>query len=211
MEKIRLKNCKISEHLPCIRVRGAEIMEDREIVKLYWERNADAIKETAAKYGGYCRAIAKNILGNSEDAEECVNDTYLNAWNSIPPASPMALCAYLGKITRNLSFDRFRYKRADKRGGGDIELVLEELAECVSEKENTEAEVDKKELVRAINDFLATLSNEKCNIFLCRYWYALPVSKIALKFGMSEGNVSVILNRTRSKLRTHLKERGYEL
>ena len=144
-------------------------MEDREIVNLYWERNSNAIKETASKYGGYCKAIAKNILGNNEDAEECVNDTYLNTWNSIPPNRPNVLSTYLGKITRNLSFDRFRQRHADKRGGGEIELVLDELGECVSGADSVEQKVEKKELIRAINSFLDTLSQEKCNIFLCRY------------------------------------------
>lgn len=122
-------------------------MEDREIVNLYWERNSNAIKETASKYGGYCKAIAKNILGNNEDAEECVNDTYLNTWNSIPPNRPNVLSTYLGKITRNLSFDRFRHRHADKRGGGEIELVLDELGECVSGADSVEQEVEKKELI----------------------------------------------------------------
>lgn len=147
-------------------------MEDREIVNLYWERNSNAIKETASKYGGYCKAIAKNILGNNEDAEECVNDIYLNTWNSIPPNRPNVLSTYLGKITRNLSFDRFRQRHADKRGGGEIELVLDELGECVSGADSVEQKVEKKELIRAINSFLDTLSQEKCNIFLCRYWCA---------------------------------------
>lgn len=120
-------------------------MEDREIVNLYWERNSNAIKETASKYGGYCKAIAKNILGNNEDAEECANDTYLNTWNSIPPNRPNVLSTYLGKITRNLSFDRFRHRHADKRGGGEIELVLDELGECVSGADSVEQEVEKKE------------------------------------------------------------------
>lgn len=186
-------------------------MEDREIVNLYWERNCGAIKETAAKYGGYCKSIAKNILGNNEDAEECVNDTYLNTWNSIPSHRPDILSTYLGKITRNLSFDRVRHRQADKRGGGEIELVLEELAECVSGTDSVEQEIEKQELVRAINNFLDTLSQEKCNIFLCRYWYAIPVSEIAARFGMTEGNVSVILNRIRGKLKHYLIERGYEL
>lgn len=186
-------------------------MEDREIVNLYWERNSTAIKETDSKYGEYCKAIAKNILGNNEDAEECVNDTYLNTWNSIPPSRPNALSTYLGKITRNLSFDRFRYRRADKRGGGEIELVLEELGECVSDNDNVEQEVEKKELVQTINSFLDTLSQKKCNIFLCRYWYAIPVSEIATHFSMTEGNVSATLNRIRGKLKVYLIERGYDL
>ena len=186
-------------------------MEDREIVNLYWERNTNAIKETASKYGGYCKAIAKNILGSNEDAEECVNDTYLNTWNSIPTNRPDVLSTYLGKITRNLSFDRFRQRHADKRGGREIELVLEELDECVSGADSVEQEIEKKELVEEINRFLDTLSQEKCSIFLCRYWYAFPVSEIAARFGMSEGNVSVSLTRIRSKLKSYLIERGYEL
>ena len=186
-------------------------MEDKEIVNLYWERNQRAINETVSKYGGYCKSIAKNILGNNEDAEECVNDTYLNAWNSIPPHRPNTLSTYLGKITRNLSFDRFRSRNAEKRGGGEIELVLAELGECISGTDSVEQEVEKKELVRTINSFLDTLSQEKCNIFLCRYWYAFPVAEIAKRFGMTEGNVSVTLNRIRGKLRTYLIERGYDL
>ena len=186
-------------------------MEDREIVNLYWERNTSAIKETDTKYGGYCKAIAKNILGNHEDAEECVNDTYLNTWNSIPPNRPNILSTYLGKITRNLSFDRFRHRHAEKPGGGEIELILDELGECVSDTDSVEQEVEKKELVRAINRYLDTLSQEKCSIFLCRYWYAIPVSEIAARFGMSEGNVSVTLNRIRHQLKNYLEERGYDL
>lgn len=186
-------------------------MEDREIVNLYWERNTSAIKETDTKYGGYCKAIAKNILGNHEDAEECVNDTYLNTWNSIPPNRPNVLSTYLGKITRNLSFDRFRRRHAEKRGGGEIELILDELGECVSDTDSVEQEVEKKDLVRAINRYLDTLTQEKCSIFLCRYWYAIPVSEIAARFGMSEGNVSVTLNRIRHQLKNYLEERGYDL
>lgn len=186
-------------------------MDDREIVELYIERNPDAINETASKYGGYCTSIARNILGSDEDAQECVNDTYLNTWNSIPPNRPSVLSTYLGKITRNISFDRFRRRRADKRGGGEYELVLDELAECVSGADSVEQEVERKELVLAINSFLDTLSQDKCNIFLCRYWYAFPVSRIASSFGISEGNVSVTLSRIRGKLKKYLTERGYDI
>ena len=133
-------------------------MEDREIVALYWDRDPNAISETDSKYGGYCKSIAKNILGSNEDAEECVNGTYLNAWSSIPPHRPDILSTYLGKITRNLSFDRYRHKQAEKRGGGEIELVLDELAECVSGTDSVEQEFEKNELVRTINSFL-TLTN----------------------------------------------------
>lgn len=186
-------------------------MEDTEIINLYWERNDKAIQETALKYGGYCKAIAKNILGNHEDAEECVNDTYLHTWNSIPSHRPQVLATYLGKITRNLSLDRFRHRCADKRGGGEIELVLEELRECVSGGDSVVQEVEKHELVQTINGFLDALPQKKCTIFLWRYWYVVPVSEIAVRLGMSEGNVSVTLTRIRSKLKRYLKERGYDL
>lgn len=186
-------------------------MEDKDIVALYWQRNQDAISETAAKYGSYCRSIAMRILENNEDALECVNDTYLGAWNSIPPYRPSFLATYLGKITRRLSFDRFRQKNAGKRGGGEIALVLDELAECVSGTESVEDAFARKELIAEINAFLNTLSQEKCSIFLCRYWYALPVSEIAERFGKTENSISVTLNRTRSKLKKHLAEKGYEL
>lgn len=186
-------------------------MEDKDIVNLYWQRNKNAINETASKYGGYCKSISKNILGNNEDAEECVNDTYMNAWNSMPPHKPKILSTYLGKITRHLSFDKIRYYNADKRSGGEIQLVLDELAECVSGNESVENEINKQLLIQEINSFLNTISKENCNIFLCRYWYAMPVSDIAERFGITENNVSVTLNRTRNKLKTYLTERGYEI
>lgn len=186
-------------------------MEDRDIVNLYWQRNQDAIRETAFKYGSYCKSIAKNILGNNEDAEECVNDTYLKTWNSIPPHRPYILSTYLGKITRHLSFDRFRYKNASKRGKGTISIVLDELAECVSGNESVEEEFNKQQLIEEINAFLNSIPREKCNIFLSRYWYANSVSDIAKQFGMTENNVSVTLNRLRKKLKTYLTERGYNI
>lgn len=186
-------------------------MEDREIVALYWARSPDAIEMTAGKYGGYCKTVAQNIVGSAEDAEECVNDAYLRAWNSIPPQRPANLAAYLGKLVRHLSFDRWRSARADKRGGGQMELVLDELADCVPGDGSVEGELDRRELLRAVEAFLDGLSREKRQIFLCRYWFALPVSEIAKRFGRTEGSVSVILNRTRNKLKLYLAERGYDL
>ena len=186
-------------------------MEDREIVDLYWARNSNAIKETASKYGAYCKTIAKNILGNHEDAEECVNDTYLQAWNSIPPHRPDSLSAYLGKITRNLSFDRFRHNRADKRGNGETELVLDELGECVSGADSVEREVAEIELIGAINAFLASLPAKKRQLFVCRYWYADDIKDIAERFEMTENNVSVALCRIRARLRSYLLKSGIEL
>lgn len=186
-------------------------MEEKQIVDLFWERNTAAIRETAAKYDGYCKMIARNILGNDEDAEECVNDAYLRVWNSIPPNRPAVFSAYLGKITRGLAFDRYRRAHAEKRGGGEIPLVLEELEACLSSPNSVEREYDKKELICEINAFLNTLPQVQCRIFLCRYWYALPVSEIAVRFNMSENRVSVTLHRLRAKLKKHLTERGFSI
>ena len=186
-------------------------MEDKEIVQLYWDRDHRAITETASKYGNYCTVIARNILGSKEDTEECVNDTYLNTWNSLPPHRPSILSAYLGKITRNLAFDRFRFEHSQKRGKGEINLVLDELAECVSGTDRVEDEVIRQELIQSINDFLSTIPKKNCNIFLLRYWYVMSISEIAKKYGMTAGNVSVTLSRVREKLKLYLKERSYDI
>jgi RNA polymerase sigma-70 factor (ECF subfamily) len=186
-------------------------MDDLKIVQLYWDRDEQAIPATADKYGRYCTAIAKNILGSNEDAEECVNDTYLNAWNSMPPHRPSVLSTFLGKITRNLSFNRYKHNTADKRGGGETTTVLDELLEIVSDTDSVEQEINRKELVKAIDTFLGTLSADKRGIFICRYWYFDSISTIASSFGMTENNVSVNLNRTRLKLHNYLLERGFEL
>lgn len=186
-------------------------MEDKDIVSLYLQRNKIAIKETASKYGNYCKAIAKNILSNNEDAEECVNDTYLNTWSAIPPHRPKMLSTFLGKIVRNLAFNRYKHNIADKRGGGEITAVLDELAGCVSGNEDTEQAYEYKELVGAINDFLSTLPAHKRNIFVCRYWYTDSISDIAARFDMTYSAVSMMLNRLRAKLHNYLIERGYEL
>ena len=186
-------------------------MDDAKIVQLYWDRNEQAIPATADKYGNYCASIAKNILGNHEDAEECVNDTYLNAWNSMPPHRPSILSTFLGKITRNLSLNRYKHNTADKRGGGQATVVLDEIAEFVSDTDSVEQEIDRKELVKALDDFLDRLPANKKNIFVCRYWYFDSISDIAIRFGITENNVSVTLNRLRLKLHNYLLERGFEL
>ena len=186
-------------------------MDDIKIVQLYWVRDQNAITETEAKYGNYCTSIAINILGNNEDAEECVNDTYMNTWNSMPPHRPTMLSTFLGKITRNLSFNRYKHNNADKRGGSEISAVLDELSECVSGKNNVEQEIEYKELVKAIDSFLDTLSPEKRSIFVCRYWYTDSISEIAKQFHMRENTVSMTLNRIRLKLKKYLIDGGYEL
>lgn len=186
-------------------------MDDIKIIQLFWDRNEQAISVTASKYGNYCTSIARSILGNCEDVEECVNDTYLKAWNSIPPHRPEILSVYLGKIVRNLSFNRYKYNTAAKRGGGELPAVLDELADMVSGKDNVEQESDYRELVKTINVFLDTLSPEKRSIFISRYWHTRSISEIARRHAMTEGAVSMTLNRLRLKLRRSLSERGFEL
>lgn len=186
-------------------------MEDREIIRLYWDRDETAIKATSDKYGHYCRAIARNILLSEKDAEECVNDTYLRAWYSIPPHRPERLGTYLGKITRNLSFNRYKRDNAEKRGGGEMSLILDELADCVSGADDVEKALDRRELSMTVSSFVRGLPERRRRIFVRRYWYAEPVSEIAKNSGMMPGTVSKILERTRKQLRKFLAERGFEI
>ncbi len=184
-------------------------MEDSKIIDLYWDRDESAIPATSEKYGAYCSSIARNILKNEEDTEECVNDTYLNAWNSIPPQKPSVLSAFLGRITRNLSFNRYKLLHTQKRGGGEVPLVLSELGDCVSGKESVEQELDRKELLAEINVFLAGLSREKRQMFVRRYWYAESVREIAKRFDVSEGSATMTLKRVRMQLKEVLVAKGY--
>ena len=186
-------------------------MQDNEIVDLYWARSENAITETDGKYGRYCRKIAMNIVASNEDSEECVNDTWFQAWNSIPPHRPAVLAAFFGKITRNLAFDCYKKQHREKRGGHNIDLVLDELEEVVSGRDDPEQKVVEKELKEEINRFLNKLSKEKRYMFILRYWYADSISAIAGRFQMSRDNVSVTLNRTRKQLRAYLAERGYDI
>ncbi|MBR6173412.1 MAG: sigma-70 family RNA polymerase sigma factor [Eubacterium sp.] len=186
-------------------------MEDERIIQLYWDRDEKAIEESSVKYGAYCMHISRNILQTEEDAEECVNDTWLHAWNSLPPQKPSVLSAFLGKLTRNLAFDRYRKLHRKKRGGHSVELVLDELGEIVSGKDDPEGLVQEKELKEAINQFLLELPEEKRVLFIKRYWYSCSISEIAEAMGMSSNSVSVNLNRLRQKLKGFLYERGYEI
>ena len=186
-------------------------MDDAKIVRLYWDRDEQAIPATAEKYGAYCTSIAKNIVGNQEDTEECVNDTYLHAWNSMPPHAPNLLSAFLGKITRNLALNRYKHNTADKRGGSVISAVLDELSELVSDTEDVGDALYEKELLSAIHAFLGTLSPEKRGIFVSRYWYTDKISDIAVRYHKTEGAVSMTLERLRKQLHGYLTERGFEL
>ena len=186
-------------------------MEDKDIVQMYLDRNERAIAETSSKYGRYCTNIAVNILGNPEDAEECVNDTYLNTWNSIPPHMPTVLSTFLGKIVRNLSLNKFKHTHSLKRGGNEITLILDELGDIVSDEEAVIDVAIRNELIQTINGFIATFSKEKQYMFFRRYWYSDSIKAIAAGCGRSENYISVELRRIRKKLRGYLTERGYEL
>ena len=181
--------------------------DDQTIIQLYWDRNEEALAETAEKYGSFCSSIAENILHDMEDVKECVNDTYLKTWNSIPSNRPRIFPAFLGKIVRNLSFNRYKYSRTAKRGGGQISVVLDELAECIPDKDAI-IDFEGNELAEAMNDFVASLSERDRNVFVMRYWYTDSIGKIASELHLSENNVSVILARLKTKLRAHLAERG---
>jgi len=185
-------------------------MDDKQIIALYWARDEAAIPATAEKYSGYCGSIARNIVDSREDAEECLNDTWLGAWNAMPPHRPSVLASFLGRITRNLALNRWQAARTRKRGGGEFPLVLEELGDCVSGIETPESAFDRKALGEAIENFLHTLSPKQRSLFIARYWYAEPVQTIARRWGMGENAVSAALRRTRLKLRDHLTERGFE-
>lgn len=185
-------------------------MDDKQIVDLYWQRNETAIDETAAKYGPYCHSIAYNILDNDADAEESVNDTYLDAWNSMPPHRPSILSTFLGKITRRISIDRWRRRSAEKRGGGQITVVLDELEECIADEKSVEQEVEAKLLADVINFFVKALPDTEQRVFLCRYWYMDSVESIAKEFGFSQSKVKSMLYRTREKLRARLIKEGLQ-
>ena len=180
-------------------------MTDYDIVKLYHLRSEKAIDETQKKYGAYCTTIAENILHNKADSEECVNDTYIRAWDSIPPKKPIRLSTFLAKITRNLALDRLDYYNAEKRPQDTVSLI-EELGECTSSGNDI---LDEIALRDAINSFLAGLKRRTRIVFMQRYWYFRPIADIARDIGTSESSVKVILHRARKDLRAHLETYGF--
>lgn len=183
-------------------------MDDSNIVQLYWARSESAIAETSSKYGNYCYAIAYNILANREDADESVNDTYMSAWNSMPPHRPSVLSAYLGKITRRISIDKWRRQKADKRGGGELQLALDELSETVPSGYDVEQALEAEELARIIDAFIVALPDVERRVFVCRYWYLDPISSICNQIGFSRSKVKSMLQRTRGKMLVQLKKEG---
>ncbi len=186
-------------------------MEDKSIIGLFFERSETAIEETASKYGAYCQTIAFNILADRQDAEECVSDSYLKLWNAIPPQKPACLKSFLGKITRNLALDRWDRQKAQKRGGGELPLALDELSECLAGGSGPEASLDRAALSRAINEFLGELTPGARQIFVRRYWYLEAVRDIAEKTGGSEGSVKTSLSRSRSALKDKLEKEGFSI
>lgn len=184
-------------------------MEDGEIVSLYWARDERAVAETRTRYGGYCRSIAGRFLSDERDCEECVNDVWLAAWRSIPPQRPEALKTYLGKLTRRAALNRLRDRGREKRGGGQAALCLEELSECLPGGTEAESGVELQELTQAIDAFLETLSVEMRDLFVCRYWFMVPVKELSVRFGFSESKVKSSLARVRGKLLRYLEKESF--
>ncbi len=184
-------------------------MDDQKIIELYFQRNDKAIEVTKEKYGSYCAVVANNILADMRDTEECLSDTWLRTWNSIPPQRPSYLRLFLGKITRNLALDVVKKQSRKKRGSGEYELAIDELQEVSTSAYAVEDEIEKKELCKCMNQFLRTLPERDCNIFLRRYFYFESTKQIAGLYNMKESNVLGILSRTRHKLRMYLVQEGY--
>lgn len=185
-------------------------MEDHAIIELYWQRQETAIQETAVKYGAFLSGLSWNILRSHSDAEECVNDTYLRAWNAIPPQRPSAFKLWLGRITRNLSLDRWRKAKAEKRSG-DLEVLLGELDVCVPAPQSVEKQLEDVEIAAVISGFLRTLSAQNRTMFLRRYWYGQSIAEIAAALHCGEGKVKSSLFRTRAALRETLEKEGVAL
>ena len=183
-------------------------MEDAQIIALYWSRDGEAIRQTDEKYGAYCFTIAQRIVQSHEDSEECVNDTWLRAWNAMPPERPDYLKLFLAAITRNLSLDRLKERKTAKRGGGAAALALDELSECVSGAESAEETAIRKEILASLNRFLGTLKETERSVFLCRYWYLDSTEEIAEKSGFSVSKVKTMLFRIRKRLHTQLEKEG---
>lgn len=186
-------------------------MDDNTIVELFFERNEAGLAELSRKYGGYFSAIAERIVPDREDALSCVNDAYLRAWNTIPPARPSVLKAFVGKLVKCAAVSMLRAQTAKKRGGGEFSLALDEISELVSGNISAEDELEKRELINKINDFLKKRREFDRRAFVLRYWHCESVSEIAARLCATEGKVSAALSRTRGRLREFLEKEGYEL
>lgn len=186
-------------------------MEDKQIIELFFRRDEQAIQETVRSYGSYCRAVAANILPDEQDVEEVLSDTWMRAWDSIPPNCPAQLKLFLAKIARNLALNTYRLQSTQKRGGGQVALALEELAECVPNPKSVEAEAAGRELRDAIQTFLDGITQRDRMVFVRRYFYMECPEEIGARYGLKTANVHLILSRTRKKLKKFLTEEGYVL
>ena len=184
-------------------------MEDMEIIELYWQRDERAVQESDTKYGRLCRSIARRLLESMEDSDECVSDTWLRSWNAIPPQRPDKLKLFFAKITRNLSVDKLKGRLAQKRGGGETELILEELQECVASSGDAEGEYIAKELGQTINTFVRSLPEREANLFIRRYFFGERVEDLAPRYQLTPHNAAVILSRVRQKLKKRLEKEGF--
>ena len=181
-------------------------MDDESIIELFFERSEKAIDETAEKYGALCSKIAVNILGDSGESEEAVNDTWLKAWKTIPPAKPKSLGAYLSVLTRNISLDRYRKKKAAKRIDDTLVSTLDEIAQMLPAEINIERHAEQRQLIERINFFLKKLPKGQRIIFVRRYFYLDSIREIAQRYGFTESNVTVTLTRLRKKLAAFLEK-----
>ncbi|MBQ3078278.1 MAG: RNA polymerase sigma factor [Clostridia bacterium] len=186
-------------------------MTDEALVELFWQRDEQALALTEQRHGASCRALARSILHSEDDADECLNDALLRAWRAIPPERPRSLAAWLHKVVRNLAFDRFRAAHAERRGGGELPLLLDELRDVASPADSVEAAVSAKELARSIDRFLDRLSPRERRLFLGRYFYLTPLADLAGREGMRPNHVSVTLGRLRGRLKAHLQKEGFSL
>ena len=184
-------------------------MTDRDLIALYESRNEQAIAVTKSQFGSLCTSIANKILHDTMDAEECVSDALLQTWNAIPPERPKNFAAYLSTVTRNAALTRFRKENREKRGGGTVPLILDELSECIRDNENVESEYDRRALRESIQQFLDTLSADARTVFVRRYISMYDIKDIAEEYEMNESKVKVSLMRTREKLRKYLKKEGF--
>lgn len=183
-------------------------MEDHKIIDLYWARSQQAIEESESKYGAYCRTIARGILSLEEDAEECVNDTWFRAWNAMPPQRPGILSAFFGKLTRNLSLDRWRRSRAAKRGGSQVEIALQELEDCLPDHRRPDERLEANETAAIISAFLRRQPELDRRLFIRRYFHMESLAELGRRFGLTDSQIKSRLHRTRQKLKLALEQEG---
>ena len=188
--------------------KAVDATDDERILNLFEARNEQALRETTGRYGTLCKSVARNILGTEEDAEECLNDALLGAWNAIPPAHPNNFGAYFLTLVRNFALKRYAAAHAEKRGGGQMTATLSEISEIIASQDNVEHELDRRAMLDAITRFLGTLPEPQRSLFIRRYYHASPVTELAELFDMSENNVKVTLSRIRKRLCNQLRKEG---